>query len=410
MKSKKINWIAVSFGTCMGAGVLFLPTQVGLSGIWAFICAIPIVFIVSYFGQRYIADLVASYPDLENKKINYSDIIKECFGNIGGKILIFLFFLIMFGIVIAYISGFKNDLFSFFHNYFQGSVPKEDSLGFIILVTMIFGILLIFKNQIIMWVMRFKTILIMILLLIFSILLIPYWHIDEIKTFPSGIALLRGMLTVIPIMITGTSFFGSVSEMVVDFKYDKKYEKNYAQTTRKIVLNAEVLIFIFIVFFAISSTLALSHSQLVYAADNSQTAMSVLKIPGLSLLARWIGLIILPISFLGVYIAINETLKILFFQSYVKKIVDDKRATNRLERNISLGVIVLIFIILFLKVNVLGLIGLFISPIMCILVFVVPVIIILKMKKLKLKSSPMHMIILILGLILTVSYLLGGII
>ena len=248
MANKKLNWIAVSFGTCMGAGVLFLPTQVGLSGIWAFICALPIVFIVSYFGQRYIADLVANYPDRERKKINYSDIIEETFGKIGGKVLIFLFFLIMFGIVIAYITGFKNDLYSFFENYFPKNFKSEDSLEFIILVTVIFGLLLMFKNQILMWVMRFKTILIMILLLIFSFLLIPYWHMDELRNFPSGSALIKGILTVIPILITGTSFFGSVSEMVVDFKYDKKYEKSYVTTTRKIVLNAEILIFIFITF------------------------------------------------------------------------------------------------------------------------------------------------------------------
>ena len=55
-----MEWVLTLFGTAIGAGILFLPIQAGLGGIWPMIILTVIIFPLTYYSHRGITRLVAS--------------------------------------------------------------------------------------------------------------------------------------------------------------------------------------------------------------------------------------------------------------------------------------------------------------------------------------------------------------
>jgi len=398
MNNKKLSWIAVCFGTCMGAGVLFLPNQIGDTGIYAFLISLPIAFFVNYFGQKYIGRLVINGSS--EKEMSYSDVIENVYGKLGGKILIVAFLLVMLGIISMYVTGFKNDLFAFAKSQNITLFESKDSLYFILIITLFFSLIIVFKQFLLYFVMRIKSVFIMVALLVFSICLIPYWNFSEFLIFPTFGELVRGILEVLPIVIMAINYFSIISEMVFTYKREGKSSEVVERDTRDTLFYSQLLIVVFIGFFVFSSTLALSPAQMEIARVQNQTALSVLAIPGLSILAKWLGLIILPASFLGAFVGVNEPLR---------NILTSKRSKGkfRVHLMISLVVIVFVFCVLLFNLNVLAIIGMFITPIIAILTYILPVIL---LKKKRLGVSKGGYVVLGIGCILLIAYVVGAVI
>ncbi|MCX5773979.1 MAG: hypothetical protein NTX05_05155 [Fusobacteria bacterium] len=396
MKNNKLSWIAVCFATCMGAGVLFLPNEIGKSGIYAFIISLPIAFFINYFGQKYIGKLVVE--NSRDKECSYSDVIEKQFGKIGGKILVVAFLLVMLGIISMYVTGFKNDLFAFSKSENIGIFTSKDSLYFILIITIFFSLIIVFKQFLLYVVMRIKSIFIMAALLIFSLCLIPYWNFSEFSQFPSVANLIMGVLLILPIVIMAINYFAIISEMVFTYKKEGKSQEVMMKDCRDTLFFSQLLIVVFIGFFVVSSTLALTPAEMDVARLQSQTALSVLDIPGLSILAKWLGLLILPASFLGAFVGLSEPLK---------NMLTTKRSKNNTRVKIVIAVlsICFVFIVLLFNLNILEVVGIFITPIIAILTYVLPVIL---MKKSKIHMSKGAYVILILGVLLLVSYFIGS--
>ena len=75
-------------GAGVGAGILFLPIQAGISGLWCFIVSAGIAFILSCFSHKVYAKLILD----SNSATDYPHIVKEHLGKTYSVIITALFF------------------------------------------------------------------------------------------------------------------------------------------------------------------------------------------------------------------------------------------------------------------------------------------------------------------------------
>ena len=57
------GWIIMSIGMAIGAGIVFLPVQVGLVGVWVFLLSALIAYPSIYLLQRLFINTLADSPD-----------------------------------------------------------------------------------------------------------------------------------------------------------------------------------------------------------------------------------------------------------------------------------------------------------------------------------------------------------
>jgi len=88
-KPNATYWMFTMFGTAVGAGILYLPVQAGIAGIWPL--AIISIFMVPavYFSHKAVLDLLMSSMLLRD----YSGTINTHFGVVFGFFINIIFFM-----------------------------------------------------------------------------------------------------------------------------------------------------------------------------------------------------------------------------------------------------------------------------------------------------------------------------
>lgn len=86
-----VGWIVMNVGLAIGAGIIFLPVQVGLVGIWVFVLAALVGFPVLYEFQKLYLNVLAEAPDCKD----FAGVISGYLGKNWGFALGILYFLMM---------------------------------------------------------------------------------------------------------------------------------------------------------------------------------------------------------------------------------------------------------------------------------------------------------------------------
>jgi amino acid permease len=85
------GWIIMSIGMAIGAGIVFLPVQVGLVGLWAFLTSAMVGYPAMFLFQRlFVNSLSASEPCTD-----YPSVISNYLGRNAGVLLGLIYFLML---------------------------------------------------------------------------------------------------------------------------------------------------------------------------------------------------------------------------------------------------------------------------------------------------------------------------
>ncbi|VEH68442.1 serine transporter [Rodentibacter pneumotropicus] len=74
------GWVIMSIGMAIGAGIVFLPVQVGLMGMWVFLLSSVIGYPAMYLFQRLFINTLAESPKCQD----YPSVISGYLGKTGG--------------------------------------------------------------------------------------------------------------------------------------------------------------------------------------------------------------------------------------------------------------------------------------------------------------------------------------
>ena len=213
--SSKLNkfdlaWVLNLFGTAVGAGVLFLPINAGMSGFWPLVAMAVIVGPMSYFSHRGLARFVLSSAKPGS---DITEVVEEHFGKTAGKLITLLYFFAIFPILLIYGNGITNTVDSFLVNQLGMASPPRVLLSFVLIASLI-GVLLL-GERFVLKVTEWLVYPLILILFVLSVYLIPEWNTSSLTTIPSAGTFLSTLWITIPVLVFSFNHSPAISSFVL---------------------------------------------------------------------------------------------------------------------------------------------------------------------------------------------------
>ena len=365
--SKKLNpkdtlWVLSLFGTAVGAGILFMPINAGLSGFWLLVLMTALVWKMTYFAHRGLARFV-----LSSRKGNggITEVVEEHFGEGVGKFLTLLYFLSIYPIVLIYGVGVTNTVDHFLREQLGITPPPRALLSFVLVFSMMF---VMWKGEKLMLkVTEYLVYPLAAFLVFISFYLIPYWNLSLVSEVPCFGSCLKTLWVSIPVLIFSFNHSPIISSFVQAQVRD--YGRSEAEEkVSRILRRTATMLLGFVMFFVFSCVLSLSPSDLAEAKDLNISILSYFSrkfdSPIFSYLAPPIALLAIFSSFFGHYMGARE--------GFVALVVGDRKKARGRRLFVTLFFFLSIWGAALFNPSILGMIEVFSGPVIAMILFLLP--------------------------------------
>ncbi|WP_234942149.1 aromatic amino acid transport family protein [Vibrio anguillarum] len=388
-------WLLSLFGTAVGAGILFLPINIGLGGFWPLVLMVLLAFPMTYLSHRGLARFVLSS---RRPNADFTDVVEEHFGQRAGRLISLLYFLSIFPILLIYGVGLTNTVDSFLVNQAQMVAPPRvllsGGLVFALIAIMLGG------EKIMLRAFAVMVYPLAAILLFLSLYLIPYWSVPSL-VLPQMSDFLHTVWLAIPVVVfsfshaAAISSFANVQRRHYGVLADKKSEQILRYTSLVLIL--------FVLLFVFSCVLALSPEALQEAKVQNISVLTYLANvtdnPFIATLGPLVAFIAITSSFLGHFLGARESLTGLLCKNFGLSL--------RLAGRFTIAILfVTIWIVAILNPSILGMMEAFSGPVIAMILFIMPMIAVFKVPSLaKYQQQMSTLFVMAIGL-LAVSALL----
>ena len=304
-----IGWIVISIGMAIGAGIVFLPIQVGIMGLWVFLLSSIIGYPAMYLFQKLFINTLAESKECTD----YPGVITGYLGKNWGMVLGVLYFVMLVIWVLVYSLAVTNDSASYLHSFGVTEGYLNDSafygLGLICALAFIAskGEKLLFKLSGVM------ATTVLVLVAVMGGLLVSKWDLANVPSMGTFLPMLKDAIITLPFTLTSILFIQSLSPMVISYRaHEKNIEVARHKATRAMSL-AFIILFVVVFFFAVSFTFAISQEQATVAMTQNISALAIIAkyYPGSWLTGAGVVINIFAVvtSFFGVFLAFREACK-----------------------------------------------------------------------------------------------------
>lgn len=300
------GWIIMSIGMAIGAGIVFLPVQVGLMGLWVFLLSSVIGYPAMYLFQRLFINTLAESPECKD----YPSVISGYLGKNWGILLGGLYFIMLVIWVFVYSTAITNDSASFLQSFgATTSLLSENPFYGLALICGLVALAsrgenLLFKISTFMVLTKLGVVAVL------GLMMVDKWDINNIGSVPSTGDWLKDAIVMLPFTLTSILFIQSLSPMVISYR---SREKSLAVARFKAMRAMNIafgVLFVVVFFYAVSFTLAMGHEQAVRASHEniSTLAMVAQGMPGqtLKLLSLTLNIFAVMTAYFGVYLGFRE--------------------------------------------------------------------------------------------------------
>ncbi|MFV0595902.1 hypothetical protein [Shewanella sp.] len=300
------GWIIMSIGMAIGAGIVFLPVQVGLMGLWVFLLSSVIGYPAMYLFQRLFINTLAESPECKD----YPSVISGYLGKNWGILLGGLYFIMLVIWVFVYSTAITNDSASFLQSFgATTSLLSENPFYGLALICGLVALAsrgenLLFKISTFMVLTKLGVVAVL------GLMMVDKWHINNIGSVPSTGDWLKDAIVMLPFTLTSILFIQSLSPMVISYR---SREKSLAVARFKAMRAMNIafgVLFVVVFFYAVSFTLAMGHEQAVRASHENISALAMVAqgMPGqtLKLLSLTLNIFAVMTAYFGVYLGFRE--------------------------------------------------------------------------------------------------------
>ncbi|KPD02039.1 HAAAP family serine/threonine permease [Moellerella wisconsensis] len=396
-------WMLGLYGTAIGAGVLFLPINAGMSGLIPVLLMAVLAFPMTFFAHRGMCRFVlsGSKPDGD-----ITEVVEEHFGRTAGNWITLLYFFAIYPILLVYGVSITNNVEKFITELLGFNAPPRWLLA-LILVGSIMAIVSLGEKYIVktMSMLVFPFIAV---LLIFSLYMIPHWNGAVLDTLSfSGVSdavnsqsMLVTIWLTIPVMVFAFNHSPIISAFAVAKR--EEYGDEAEQKCSRILASAHILMVFTVMFFVFSCVFTLSPDDLRLAKAQNISILDYLSSyfdkPFIKFAASIIAFVAIIKSFLGHYLGAREG-----FNGLVERAYRAKGKTvnvSKLNRGTAIFMLITTWIVATLNPSVLDIIESLGGPIIAILLFLMPMYAISKVPAMKKYSGKLsNIFIVIMGLV-----------
>ncbi len=342
--STDTGWVIMSIGMAIGAGIVFLPVQVGLMGLWVFLLSSIIGYPAMYLFQRLFINTLAESPECKD----YPSVISGYLGKNWGVLLGALYFIMLVIWMFVYSTAITNDSASYLHTFgiTKGLLSNNPFYGLVLICILVAissrGEKLLFKVSSLMVLTK------LLVVAALGLSMVGLWHLYNAGTLPPAGLLIKNAIITLPFTLTSILFIQTLSPMVISYRAKEKSIEVARYKALRAMNIAFTILFITVFFYAVSFTLAMGHDEAVKAYQQNISALAIAAqfISGDG--AGWVKVVsvILNIfavmtAFFGVYLGFREAT-----QGIVMNLLRRKFPTRQFDEKYVQGGIMIFAILL----------------------------------------------------------------
>lgn len=342
--STDTGWVIMSIGMAIGAGIVFLPVQVGLMGLWVFLLSSIIGYPAMYLFQRLFINTLAESPECKD----YPSVISGYLGKNWGVLLGALYFVMLVIWMFVYSTAITNDSASYLHTFgvTKGLLSDNPFYGLVLIC-----ILVAISSRGEKLLFNVSSLMVLTKLLVVAALglsMVGLWHLYNAGTLPPAGLLIKNAIITLPFTLTSILFIQTLSPMVISYRAKERSVEVARYKALRAMNIAFAILFITVFFYAVSFTLAMGHDEAVKAYQQNISALAIAAqfISGAG--AGWVKVVsvILNIfavmtAFFGVYLGFREAT-----QGIVMNLLRRKFPTRQFDEKYVQGGIMIFAILL----------------------------------------------------------------
>lgn len=323
------GWIIMSIGMAIGAGIVFLPVQVGLMGLWVFLLSAVIGYPAMYMFQRLFINTLATSPECKD----YPSVITGYLGKNWGMLLGALYFVMLVIWVFVYSTAITNDSASFLHSFgiTDTLLSKNPLYGLVLICALVAlasrGENLLFKISSFMVLTKISVVALL------GLMMVDKWDTANITAMPTVGHWMKDAVIMLPFTLTSILFIQSLSPMVISYRSREKSLEVARFKAMRAMNIAFGILFVVVFFYAISFTLAMGHEQAVRASEENISALAMVAqgVPGQTLkhLSLTLNIFAVMTAYFGVYLGFREACQGLTM-NLLRRVMPDERINRDL--------------------------------------------------------------------------------
>lgn len=307
-----IGWITMSIGMAIGAGIVFLPVQVGVLGLWVFLLSSIVGYPAMYMFQRLFINTLAA----SKESTDYPSIIGHYLGKNWGFALgmLYLAMLMIWGFI--YSIAITNDSASYLQSFGMTEGLLSEHIFYSLTLLSILVWIASSQEKLLLTISGTMAVMVLLVVLMMGFLLIPQWNFNHIPEVGEPWTLVKEAINTLPFTLTSILFIQSLSPMVISYRAHF-YSKDVARFKALRAMNiAFALLFAIVFFFALSFTFSISQPQAIQAKLQNISALAIIAQYYPGSWATYVGVLInifaVVTSFFGVFLAMREALTGMF--------------------------------------------------------------------------------------------------
>ncbi|ERT62578.1 serine transporter [Megasphaera vaginalis (ex Srinivasan et al. 2021)] len=302
-----LGWIIMCIGMAIGAGIVFLPLQVGLVGLWVYIVAAAIGYPILYQFQKLYIQIMANSDKCED----FAGIISGYLGRNWGFFLGFLYFVFTTIVIFLYSTALTNDSASFLQTFGVTETLLSDNIFYGLAVICCLVLIASQGEKLLFKVSSGMVLTKLLVIAFFGVVMVQYWNFGNIGEFPSVTYLIKNSIVMLPLTVLSITFFIGISPVVISYraKSDNKVLAYYR--SMRVMKIAFWTLWTVVVFYALSFNIAVGHEQAVaaYEANISSLAMAAKSMDGAAvrILSLILNIFAVVTAFFSVFLSFRDS-------------------------------------------------------------------------------------------------------
>lgn len=395
-KPNNTVWLWTIFATAMGAGVLYLPVNAGINGVWPILTIALISIPMIYLSHKNLSKVILAASE---NTTNINDIIYEHFSTRFTNFFAICYFLAIYPLILIYSVGLTNTINSFLNQVMGINTITKPVLAFIILS--LFVTVLLTKANLIRKVTEMIALPLAGSLFLISVYLIPKWNFSYLSVIPSSFDFIETLWLTLPVVIFSFNFSPIVSTFTLNYLNNHEAPE---PATELVLWRSTWLLFIFIMFFIISCVLTVDQNHMLAAKDQNMNILvyigKLFDDPILRTFSPIVATIAMTGAFLGTFFGAKESVIGLIEQ----KLHQHKLKSKLLDKLAIALIIIPSYFMCIIDTNILNVISILCGPVIALLLFIFPIYAIYSIPSLKryrtsIKDKLCHGFVLIVGLV-----------
>lgn len=303
------GWIIMSIGMAIGAGIVFLPVQVGLMGLWVFLLSSIIGYPAMYLFQKLFINTLAASPECKD----YPSVIAGYLGKNWGMFLGALYFIMLVIWVFVYSTAITNDSASFLQSFgvTKTLLSTNPYYGLVLICCLVAlasrGEKVLFKISTGMVLTKLGVVAFL------GLAMVSRWDFANIGSIPAFGELVKNAVIMLPFTLTSILFIQSLSPMVISYRSHEKSIEVARYKAMRAMNIAFGILFVTVFFYAVSFTLAMGHEQAVQASKANISALAMVAHGGgngnqqiVKVFSLILNIFAVMTAYFGVYLGFRE--------------------------------------------------------------------------------------------------------